>query len=177
MRFYGLNGFRKLIEQKNKKLALANNHYAKKMMKLVFLNWNILIRGSIIVKQKKADQFYQRFLLKHAFFDGLKQFKQSLLIGNAKAIRFYNYNIKLKLFQNWQIYVAGEKEKSQNYEIMIAEHNSSRIKNKYFKLFREYPEEMKKFRARQKRLDQLRNKVKELIPDYQAFETPNSIEN
>ncbi|RNA08215.1 coiled-coil domain-containing protein [Brachionus plicatilis] len=168
LRFYGLNGFKKLIELRDRKMALANGHYGKKIMKLVFSNWNILIRGELIVKQKKADQFYHKILLKNAFFNGLKQFKQSLLIGNAKAIRFYNYSIKLKLFQNWQIYANSEREKSQCYEIMIAEHNSLRIRKKYFKMFKEYPEEIKKYRARQKRLDQLRNKVKEMIPDYQV---------
>lgn len=170
LRYYGLNGFKKNIEQRDKKLALANNHYANKILKLIFVNWNILIKGSVIVKQKKADQFYQKFLLRNAFFNGLKQFKQSLLIGNAKATRFYNYNIKVKLFHNWQIYVANEREKAKNYEILIAEHNCFRIKTKYFKMIKEYPDEVKKFRARQKRLDQLRNKVKELIPDYQGTE-------
>lgn len=173
LRFYGLNGFKKNIEQRDKKYALADGHYRNKIMKLIFVDWNILIKGSVIVKQKKADLFYQKFLLKNTFFNGLKQFKQSLLIGNAKATRFYNYNIKVKLFHNWQIYIAGEREKAKRYEILIAEHNLLRITAKYFKMFREYPDEAKKFRARQKRLDQLRNKVKELIPDYQGKEITN----
>ncbi|CAF0821250.1 unnamed protein product [Brachionus calyciflorus] len=175
LRYYCLGGFKKLIEAQNLKNEKATKHHNKKIFGIIFTEWRTLIKASVIVKQRKADEFYNRILLKNTYFNGIKQFKQSLQICNAKAIRFYNYNIKIKLYGYWKVYVSLEKEKSRNYELMITEHNMLRIKTIYFTTWKNFPNEMKKERARQKRLDELRNKVKQLIPDYLSPDSTNQI--
>lgn len=168
LRYYCMNGFKKLIEEKNQKNDKAIQHFNIGISKVIFFEWKTLIKAQVIVKQRKADEFYKKLLKKHAYFDGIKRFKQSMQIGSAKANRFYNFNLKLKLYKRWLVYVKEEKNKKHSYEILVLEHSLLRIKSKYFKIWKEYPNEAKKERAREKRLGELRNKVKQLIPDYDA---------
>ena len=76
--------------------------------------------------------------------------------------------MKFKLFEAWKLYKVKEKEKAIVYEILIAEHNLSRIKIKYFQIWKSFPVEQRKLKLKQKRLDELRLKVREMIPDYEG---------
>lgn len=175
LRFYGMNGFKKIIAQRNIKIELAERYYSIKVFREYFTEWRLNIRAELSVRERKADEFYERLLLKHAYFNGIKRFKQHMQIGLAKAARFYKFNIKLKLFKVWCVYKRNEKEKFRAYELMIVEHNILRIKINYFKIWKEYPAEMKRQKEKQKRLDELRSKVKQLIPDYEnPFSPPTS---
>jgi hypothetical protein len=171
LRYYGLNGFKKLVDMENKKWKLATRIYTMRMFKRIFVSWKISARMEASVKEKIADEFHGRLIVKNCYFNGIKLFKQSLQIEMAKASRFYRYNIKLKLFTQWKVYVKSEREKGAHNEALIEVHNRERIQRVYFGLWRAYPAEQRRLKARQKRLDDLRSKVKEMLPD---FETPAS---
>lgn len=167
-----MNGLKKTIDAKNQKIELANQHYSLVVCKKVLTELRLNIRADLSVREKQADQFYEKLLLKHSYFNGIKQFKQFLQIETAKAGRYYRFNIKMKLFKAWKVYKTNEVLKFESYEILIKEHNLFRLRAGYFKIWKEYPAEQKRLKDRQKRLDELRNKVKQLIPDY---ENPNSV--
>ena len=131
------------------------------------LAWRIASRSEVSVKEKIADEFHARYLLKHYYFNGIKLFKQSLQIELAKAGRFYRYHIKVKLFHAWQVNSRDEREKSVRDELAAERHDLMRIHKKYFKEWREFPNEMRRLKAREKRLQELRSKVKEIVPDFE----------
>lgn len=167
-----MNGLKKLLEMRRAKLDKAIRYDSVKVCARIFVSWRIMARSEASVNERIADEFYAKLLLRNYYFNGVKLFKQSLQIEMAKAGRFYRYNIKLKLFNCWREYTKTEKKKSVENEAIVERHNLKRIKAKYFKEWREFPEEMKRTRARQKRLEDLRNRVKEIVPD---FEPPSSI--
>lgn len=168
-----MNGFKQLIEQRNEKLKMACKHHSLKVCGKIFISWKIVARTEAAVKEKIADQFYAKFLLKNYYFSGVKLFKQALAIEMAKAGRFYRYNIKLKLFQNWKVYTNSERKKSREHEHLIERHNLNRIVRKYFRVWKDYPAELRRLKAREKRLEELRNRVREFIPDFEPPQASN----
>ena len=170
MRHYCLNGLKKLMQLRHAKEQKAQEHYKSVINRKIFDAWHFDIRVELNNKKSKADYFYRKFLLRNCFTN-LKSHKNCLQIENAKARRFFNYHLKQKLFEAWRSYKYAEKEKMIGYDKLIEDFQRDQLRRKYFKMIKEYPSEMKKFRVRQKRLDELRSKVKLLIPDY---ETPPS---
>jgi hypothetical protein len=162
-----MNGFKKLVGMRNENLAKAQRLYSLKMYKQVIDLWQLAIRDDLIKRQQLADRFNRNLLLK-TFFNYMKQSKQYIQIEMAKAGRFYKYNIKLKLFLSWKAYTTREKQKKIEYERIVEEHNKKRIIQTYLSIWKEYPAEIKRSRARQKRIEELRSKVKEMLPDYEV---------
>ena len=167
IRYYGMNGFKKIIESKRKNEETADNHFGSIILRNFVQTWHINVRLELKIREQKADEFYNKILVK-TYFGKMKQFKKILLIEEAKANRFYKYRIKLKLFETWKLYNKTEKQKAIQNEQLIKEHNEYRLKSNYFKIWKVYPAEMKRTRIRQKRLDELRSKVREMIPDYES---------
>ncbi len=162
-----MNGFKKLIAMRNENLARAQQLYSLKMYKQVVDLWQLAIRDDLVKRQQLADRFNRKLLLK-TYFNYIKQSKQCIQIEMAKAGRFYKYNIKLKLFLAWRAYTKHEKQKSIEYQGIVEEHNKNRIMKTYFKIWKEFPAEIKRSRARQKRIEELRSKVKAMLPDYEV---------
>ena len=171
MRFYGMNGLKKLVAMNRQKSQIAEKKYAQAIFMKCFNPWRSSIRVDLSIREKRADDFYNKYLLKNYYINGVKSFKQHAQIEMAKATRFYRFHIKFKLFQAWSVYTQNEKRACVEYDLLVAEHNLSRMKRSYFLIWRQFPAEARRLRARQKRLDELRNKVKEIIPDYD----PNSL--
>ena len=163
-----MNGLKKLIAERDEKILRAERHYNLVIMKKIVSVWHLDTKVEVDRKNRISDSFNNKRIIKNCYFNGLKRFKQHLLIENAKAARFYRYNIKLKLFAVWKIYKQNEKKKAITYEFLIIEHNLMRIKTMYFKIWREFPAEMKRSKQRQKRIEDLRSRVKEMIPDFYA---------
>lgn len=161
-----MNGLKKLMDFRNKKTELADKIFRTKVYKIVFTSWKVWARLEMSVKEKIADELNRKILLKNYYFNGIKLFKQSAQIEMAKAGRFYRYNVKVKLFNAWKVYVKNERERSIHNEVLIENHNLQRIRVKYFKMWKEYPAEMRRLKARQKRIEDLRSKVKEIVPDF-----------
>ncbi len=167
IRYYGMNGFKKIIEFKRKNEATANNHFGSILLRKSIQIWHLNVRLELKIKEQRADEFNDNLLIK-TYFAKMKQFKRILQIEESKANRFYKYHIKLKLFETLKLYKQNEKKKSIENEQLIKEHNEYRLKMNYFKIWKSYPADMKRARIRQKRLDELRSKVREMIPDYES---------
>lgn len=166
MRHYGMTGLKLLIKARNEKMQLAEQKYRKTIFTKLFYPWRYSVRSELSVKERIADDFYGKFLFRNYFQNGIKVFKQHAQIEMAKAGRFYRFNIKLKLFRTWLTYTVAEKKKYLKYDDIVREHNLSRVRKTYFTIWRQYPAEKKRTQEREKRLADLRSKVREIIPDY-----------
>jgi hypothetical protein len=177
LRYYGLNGLKRLVEIRDEKMQIAEKHYSLVIFKKLFKPWRSITRAELSVLEIKADNFYAKFLLKNYFYNGIKLFKQHAQIEAAKATRFYRFRIKIKLFSAWQVYTAHEKKKFASHESLVREHNLHRIRTTYFLIWKQFPAEARRLRARQKRIDELRNKVKAIIPDYDPASSTGTTSN
>jgi len=80
----------------------------------------------------------------------------------------------INTFKIWQDYTQGEVIRLWRLEDVANEHNTKRLLKNGFILWRQYPAERKKEREREKRLAEMRLKVRDLIPDYQATDSMSS---
>ena len=160
-----MNGLKQLIIQRKIKNKQADLNYSKTILGKLVTAWRLHTKLVITLKQEIADDFDRKRLLT-TYFTGLKNSKQAMQISCAKATRFYRHQIKAKLFEAIKVYTASEVAKKESDEVLIRDHNDRRIILGCFKMWRDFPGEMKRDRERQKRMDDLRRKVKEMIPDY-----------
>ncbi len=168
LRYYCMNGLKKLMELRKSQVRKAITHYNKKRILFIILQWKTTINNDLNRKKALADIFNQKRIYNYYFKNGFKKLKQSIQIDNAKAGRFFKYKIKSKYLQAWKKFKDIEKEKEKDYEILLVEYNINRIKIKYFKIWKMYPAEQKQIKQKKKRMDELRNKVREILPDFNA---------
>jgi hypothetical protein len=165
LRYYCFNGLKKLVEMHKSKMTIAKQFHTNKITGVIVHAWRVHTANVVGLKQELADDFNRKRMLK-LYFTNLTFAKKTAQIAAAKAIRHYKQQIKLKLFTAIKVYSSNEKMKAERNEVLIVEHNENRIKAKYLKVWREFPAEQRRLKEKQKRLDDLRSKVREMIPDY-----------
>ncbi len=166
MRHYCLNGFRRLMEIREQQTEIAEQHYKLCLYNKSINAWRFIIMEQVRIKNQIADIFYRKYLVRHYFIFGWKNFKMSVRFEEAKASRFYKYNLKMKIFNTIKTYTAKEKLKYKEYDTWIDNYSDEKIKIKYFKKWKEFPIEMKKLEEREKRLNEMRKRVQQIIPDF-----------
>jgi len=160
-----MNGFKKLVREREDKMRLAEVKYSGRILGRIFSAWREHTQRVVDLKQEIADDFNNRRLLTN-YFNALKNSKQAAQIACAKANRFYKYQVKKKVYEAMKAYTEAELARKETDELMIREHNEKRVVSMCFGVWRRFPGEMKRDREKQKRLEDLRRKVKEMIPDY-----------
>ena len=173
MRHYCLNGFRKLMEIREQQAEIADEHYKLCLYNKCINAWRSIILEQVRIKTQMADIFYRKYLVRHYFIFGWKNFKLSIRFEEAKASRFYKYNLKMKIFNTIKSYTLKEKVKYKEYDSWIDNYCHEKIKIKYFKKWKEFPIEMKKLEEREKRLNEMRKKVQQIIPDFNGKKSIN----
>jgi len=77
-------------------------------------------------------------------------------------------------FKIWQDYTQTEIIRLWRLDDLAKEHNNKRIFKNVFIIWRQYPTERRKEREREKRLAEMRSKVKDLLPDYRGTDSSSS---
>lgn len=160
-----MNGLKKLMEQHRFKMTTAQQFYANKMTALVVASWRVHTVRVTSLKLEIADDFNRKRMLK-IYFKNLTLVKKTAQIAAAKAARHYRQQLKVKLFAVMRVYTTNERMKAERDEVLVLEHNEQRIMSKYLKEWRQFPAEQKRLREKQKRIEDLRSKVRKMIPDY-----------
>ena len=165
VRYYGMNGLKQLVQASGEREAVARQHHARVVMAKCVTEWRAGVALETKWRRRKADAFNEK-RLKRVYFAAMKRSKSLMQIAAAKAARFHRYRAKARFFDAWRVYTRVERVKYGEYEVLVREHNVTRLQACYFRLWRAYPAEARRERARQKRIDELKSKVRAIIPDY-----------
>lgn len=171
-----MNGLKQLMHQRVIKIHQAETKYAKTILSKVTNAWRFHTLQVVTLKQEIADDFNHNRLLR-TYFKSLKNSKQAAQISAAKATRHYKYRLKAKLFEAIRNYTTNEIWRGQENEVALKDHNDKRIVSMCFRMWKMFPAEMKRERERQKRLEDLRSKVREMIPDYDGMSGSQKIQD
>ena len=93
-------------------------------------------------------------------------FLKQILKPNYLKIMIQRFYLKMKIFNTIKSYTVKEKLKYKEYDTWIDNYSDEKIKIKYFKKWKEFPIEMKKLEEREKRLNEMRKRVQQIIPDF-----------
>ncbi len=166
LRHYCLNGLKKIILLRNMKMDLAVQAYQTRLLKTSINMWSSTTKTITNKKKHRADKFYGNYLLRHYFVNGMKMLKTCVHLEVSKANRFYMFHLKMKLFKNWVVYKNNEMTKFDEYDTWLGSYATNKLKSKYLRIWKIYPSGMKALREREKRLNSLRNKVQQFLPDF-----------
>lgn len=173
MRYYGLNPLKKLVYIRQQQMQTAEEHHNYVLAQRMFHIWYETIRRDVEMKTRRALQFYQQLLYRR-YFTSWQRYKHQSEIAEERAERHYFNRLMRNTFKLWQDYTQTETIRLWRLEDVAKEHNTKRIYKNVFVIWRQYPAERRKEREREKRLADMRLKVKDLLPDYRGTESSSS---
>lgn len=169
MRYYGFNPLKKLVTIRHQQTETAEEHYSYTLILRTFHLWFDNVQQDIQVKTKRADDFY-RNLLYRRYLTSWKRYRHQSEIAEERAERHYLSQLLIRSFKNWQDSTQSEIIRRWRLEDVAKEHDVKRLLKMAFLEWRKYPAERRKEREREKRLTEMRMRVKDLIPDFRGSE-------
>jgi hypothetical protein len=176
MRYYGLNPLKKLILIRNQHIQAADEHHNYVLVQRTFHLWYETIRRDIETKTIRAVEFHTKLLYRR-YFTSWQRYKQQTEIADERAERHYMNRLMISTFKIWQDYTQTEIIRLWRLDDLAKEHYVKRILKNTFVIWRQYPSERQKERQREKRLEEMRLKVKDLLPDYRGTESSSNMNN
>ncbi|CAF4077701.1 unnamed protein product [Rotaria sp. Silwood2] len=170
MRYYGLNPLKKLVLIRHQQMQTAEEHYNYIIVQRTFNVWYETIRRDIEIKTNRAIEFHKN-LLYHRYFISWQRYKHQTEIAEERAERHYMNHLMINTFKIWQDYTQTEIIRFWRLDDLAKEHNVKRVLKNTFIIWRQYPMERRKEREREKRLAEMRSKVKDLLPDFRGTES------
>jgi uncharacterized protein YktB (UPF0637 family) len=176
MRYYGLTPLKKLVSIRHQQIQAAEEHYNYIIVQRTFNVWYETIRRDIEIKTTRALEFHKHLLYRR-YFTSWQRYKHQTEIAEERAERHYMNRLMINTFKIWQDYTQTEIIRLWRLDDLAKEHNLKRIFKNVFVIWRQYPAERRKEREREKRLADMRLKVKGLLPDYRGTESSPSSSN
>ncbi|XP_043556565.1 coiled-coil domain-containing protein 191 isoform X2 [Chiloscyllium plagiosum] len=163
----GLEPWKKLLEISKKNLKLAEDHHSSSLLHICLRTWHQSVTESLAEKNFKAEKVYNGILLKRCFNNWLK-YKDYCTVEEAKAWQHYLTALTRTTFNTWFGYVTEEKIASWEKERIGEQHNYWRIVKRAFRAWKSLPMLIKEEVKKKERIQHLRKKVAEILPDFQA---------
>jgi hypothetical protein len=170
MRHFGFGPWRKLIERRQQQWIQADEHYHTVVQQRLFCGWRETVQHDAAKKNERADQCYLALLLRRSF-SSWQRFKDQATIAEDKAERHYLNHLLMKTLKLWHHDAQTQVLHRWRLEDVANEHSAKRMLKTSFTLWRQHPAERRKERERDKRLTEMRLKVKDLLPDYGGTDT------
>ena len=146
---------------------MAEEHHSATLVQRAFTLWRRTIREEVETKTRRATEFYEKILFRR-YFGSWQRYKQQREIAEERAERHYLSHLLTKTFKLWQDYTQTEIIRLWRLDDLAKEHQVKRVLKTAFVIWRQYPAERRKERDREKRLAEMRSKVKDLLPDYRG---------
>ncbi|XP_053161850.1 coiled-coil domain-containing protein 191 isoform X2 [Hemicordylus capensis] len=161
----GLEPWRRLLEQSQQNMVVAQRHHCSRLQKGFLLAWLRHIQEILAGKRAQAEELYSSLLLRRSFRIWI-QYKDfaSTLEDNARKI--YETSLKKKVFWAWFDVFNEEKSAFWEKQKMADQYSNRRIMRTTLKAWRRFPVIMKVEREKEGRLEQLRKRVTEILPDF-----------
>jgi hypothetical protein len=167
MRYYGMNPLKKLVALRHQQMQAAEEQYNYVIVQRAFHVWHETVRCEVESKTARALEFYKHLLYRR-YFSSWQRYKQQTEIADERAERHYINRLMIQTFKTWQDYTQTEVIRLWRLDDVAKEHNVKRLLKSAFAIWRQYPMESKREREREKRLAEMRLKVKDLLPDYRG---------
>ncbi|KAM6099347.1 coiled-coil domain-containing protein 191 [Theristicus caerulescens] len=167
LRKLGMVPWKRLKEQAKENLVVAERHHRLGLQRKCLMSWLQHTQGSLTEKVSRAEDFYSRTLLRRGFRNWLK-YKDYLSTLEEGVSTLHAACLMRRYFSAWFDWITEEKSTLQEKLKIATEHSNKRLTLNALKAWRQYPLLMKREREREERRNQLRRRVAEILPDFQA---------
>ncbi|KAF7279951.1 hypothetical protein GWI33_006577 [Rhynchophorus ferrugineus] len=161
--------FRKLYTNYNNSRynwSLAVSHHLYKTKATIFKHWMGYVESKYEVKYELADAHFNYKLLKEGILKW-KEFKLNCIRSRQVAEDFYDFKLIHIFFVHWHRYVCKQ-AMIEHKKLQIAKQHHNRLMLfHYFYLWKSLPAVLQLEKAQEERKRKWREKVWEIVPDYQ----------
>ncbi|XP_053310211.1 coiled-coil domain-containing protein 191 [Spea bombifrons] len=166
-RFWGLEPWKKLVAESRLRTERAEQHRDSVIKRRCLLTWHGAARERAAEKISRAEGLWTSLLLRRSFRRWLK-YKDYLLILEERAERHARLSLRRKVFLAWLESAQEEKMASWEKQRVAAEHSQRRVLLTAFRTWRKFPKLMRDQKQKEERLEQLRKRVSEILPDFKV---------
>ncbi|XP_066476853.1 coiled-coil domain-containing protein 191 [Tiliqua scincoides] len=163
---WGLEPWKRLIEQTQQNWVMAQRHHCFILQRTCLLAWLHHIQETLARKTAQAEELYFSLLLRRFFRVWIK-YKDFSSALEEKANKLYETSLKKKVLWAWFDVFNEEKSAFWEKQKTADRYSDRRIMQSTFRVWKQFPALMKEEREKEKRLEQLRKKVAEILPDFQ----------
>nr|DBA34593.1 TPA: hypothetical protein GDO54_002139 [Pyxicephalus adspersus] len=165
LRSHGLDPWRRLMAQSRHNMERAETHHHATLLRGTLWAWALAVREMAAKKRERAEQLWATILLRRSFRSWVK-YKDYLSVQEDRAQRRYNANLRRKTFIVWLDLTQEERIAMWEKQRAAAEHSQRRILSSVFRTWRQFPKYMKELKLKEERLEGLRKRVAEILPDF-----------
>ncbi|KAK1126325.1 hypothetical protein K0M31_004952 [Melipona bicolor] len=165
LRHYIMEPFIIFIEELRINTKIAEDHYKEKLTKKIFTIWKKEVDIQYKMKTEVVESFYNTNLTTRLF----KEWKQEVKELNSKcqvAIDFHDMKLLDKYFKLWQVTILEFKVRFEKKRKLIIKIYENGLKVKYFGIWKKYLTIVADIKESEKRKNELRQLVQEVIPDF-----------
>ncbi|KAK6173528.1 hypothetical protein SNE40_016960 [Patella caerulea] len=167
MKYRGLYPMIKLVNISKSNEEKAYSHYTSVITRKVMISWHENTAQSLTEKYNMADQMRNFLLVKHSFRNW-SRYKHHMRILEQRADKFYERNVKSRIVTVWLDYATEEKMLYWQKERQAKEQYLRYLQKKTFRAWRRLPEELQVEREKEKRREEMRQKVASMLPDFEG---------
>ncbi|XP_018429618.1 PREDICTED: coiled-coil domain-containing protein 191 [Nanorana parkeri] len=165
LRFHGLAPWKKLMAQSRQNMERAESHHRTALLRGSLRPWSHTARAIAAQKSQWAERLWTTILLRRGFRSWIK-YKDYLSVQEERAQRRYTTNLQRKTLIAWLNLTQEEKFTMWEKQRSAAEHSQRRTLRSAFRTWRRFPGRMKELRLKEERLESLRMRVAEILPDF-----------
>ncbi|KAK9402329.1 coiled coil domain-containing protein [Crotalus adamanteus] len=163
----GLKAWKSLIEQSEENMVMAQRHHCTRLQQKCLLAWLHHMQEIQSRKIGQAEDLYCSQLLRRSFRSWIK-YKDYILILEESASKVHETALKKKLFGSWFDLVNEEKSILWAKQKTADQYFNRRMILLAFRAWQQFPAQMKEERKKEERLEKLRKRVSEILPNFQA---------
>ncbi|XP_053774343.1 coiled-coil domain-containing protein 191 isoform X2 [Desmodus rotundus] len=168
LRKKGLEPWKRLRIQSKQNMQVAEEHHSLALQRKCLLAWLQCSRESLARKAAQAARFHSQTLCRRV----IQSWLQYLTDLEEEMQKLCIHFLQKKIFRAWFNMVREARMDSQSKHKIAAEHSDRRILWITLQTWKKFVQFMKEERMREERRQQLRKKVAEILPDFQAPAPP-----
>ncbi|XP_027441069.2 coiled-coil domain-containing protein 191 isoform X4 [Zalophus californianus] len=156
---------KKKREEKRLQKMVAEEHHSLALQRKCLLSWFQYSQEILARNTARADQLYCQILLRRV----IRSWQQYLTDMEEEVQKLRVHLLQKKIFRAWFNMVREAKTDSQSKREIAGQHHDRRTLWITFETWKKFVKFMKEERIKEERREQLRRKVAEILPDFQAL--------
>ncbi|XP_073749636.1 coiled-coil domain-containing protein 191 isoform X1 [Callorhinus ursinus] len=165
LRKKGLEPWKRLRMQSKQNIQVAEEHHSLALQRKCLLSWFQYSQEILARNTARANQLYCQILLRRV----IRSWQQYLTDLEEEVQKLRVHLLQKKIFRAWFNMVREAETDSQSKRELAGQHHDRRTLWITFETWKKFVKFMKEERIKEERREQLRRKVAEILPDFQAL--------
>ncbi|XP_048349532.1 coiled-coil domain-containing protein 191 isoform X2 [Sphaerodactylus townsendi] len=167
LKHWGLEPWKRLMVQTQQNMMVAERHYCLELQRKCLLSWLQHTQETLARKTAQAEKLYVCLLLKRCLSSWIK-YKDYASALEERANKFHETSLKKTALGTWLDTFNKEKYALWEKQKIADQYSVRRVTLITFRAWQQFPVLMKEEREKEERLQQLRKRVTEILPDFQT---------